>query len=247
MRWAIHFHPATPCASWCPAFRELIHRRDTDGKAEAYAGAGDKEDPAGPGQYHPSPLLEDSIRVLHLPLSTPGLHLQTLFLLNGDGRIKSTREPDPSEGPMFCLVRGTVTSAWAVREDIPQDVADQLDRLACEEPSVSCFRDAPVNAERYKSLVEGKVDSGPAFVFPEEIAQPFDTVFIEDLQLLDHNFPGCKPSEFPERTPIVAVLEDGQAVSVCFCARRADTAAEAGLETAAAFRGRGFGTRVAAA
>ena len=219
----------------------------TGGKAEAYAGAGDKEVATGAGQYHPSPSLEASIGVLHLPLTTPDLHLQTLFLLNGDGRIISTREPDPSEGPMFCLVRGTVSCAWAVRDDVRQDVADELDRLAWEEPSVSCFRDAPVNAERYKSLVKGKEDSGPAFMFPEEIAQPFDTVFIEDLQLLDHNFTGWKASEVPERTPIVAVLENGQAVSVCFCARRSDTAAEAGLETAVAFRGRGFGTRVAAA
>jgi len=33
----------------------------------------------------------------------------------------------------------------------------------------------------------------------------------------------------------------------CFCARRSDAAAEAGLETAEAFRGRGFGPRVTAA
>ena len=46
---------------------------------------------------------------------------------------------------------------------------------------------------------------------------------------------------------MVAVVEDGYAVSVCFCARRSDTAAEAGLETVAAFRGRGLGSQVAAA
>src|SRR6185436_13781001 len=44
-----------------------------------------------------------------------------------------------------------------------------------------------------------------------------------------------------------AVVEHGQAVSVCFCARRSDVAAEAGLETAAAFRGRGLAARVTAA
>ena len=37
------------------------------------------------------------------------------------------------------------------------------------------------------------------------------------------------------------MVEDGDAVSVCFCARRSSAAAEAGLETAAAFRGRGLG------
>ena len=180
-------------------------------------------------------------------MSTPDLHLQTLFLLNGDGRITTTREPDPSVGPRFCLVRGTVGCAWAVRDDVPQAVADELDRLAREEPSVVDLRAAPVNADRYKSLVEGKVGSGPACMFPEEIDQPIDTLCIEDPQLLNHNFSGWKASEVRERTPIVAVVQDGHAVSVCFCARRADSAAEAGLETAVEFRGRGFGTRVAAA
>jgi hypothetical protein len=37
--------------------------------------------------------------------------------------------------------------------------------------------------------------------------------------------------------PMMAVLVDGHAVSVCFCARRSIGAAEAGLETAPAFRG----------
>ena len=104
-----------------------------------------------------------------------------------------------------------------------------------------------MNAERYKPLVEGRADSGSAFIFPDEIAQPFDTVFIEHVQSLDHNFSGWKAGEIPERKPIVAVVEEGHAVSVCFCARRSDRAAEAGLETAAAYRGRGFGTRVVAA
>ena len=79
------------------------------------------------------------------------------------------------------------------------------------------------------------------------IAQPCGTVFIEDIQLLDHHFSGWKASEIPESTPIVAVVEEGYPVSVCFCARRSNAAAEAGLETAVAFRGRGLGPRVAAA
>ncbi len=39
----------------------------------------------------------------------------------------------------------------------------------------------------------------------------------------------------------------GHAVSACFRARRSRVAAEAGLETAGAFRGRGLGSRVTAA
>jgi hypothetical protein len=45
----------------------------------------------------------------------------------------------------------------------------------------------------------------------------------------------------------MAIVENGYPVSVCFCARRSNVAAEAGVETAARFRGRGFGPRVTAA
>ena len=178
---------------------------------------------------------------------TPDLHLQTMFLLNSDGRIQATREPEPSPGPLFSLIRGTASWVWAVRADVPQELADELDGFAREEPPVSDLRDTPMHAEQYKSLVKGEVDSGPAFRFPEAIAQPHGTVFIEDIALLDHHFSGWKASEIPWRSPIMAVVEGGHAVSVCFCARRSDVAAEAGLETAVAFRGRGLGPRVTAA
>ena len=137
-------------------------------------------------------------------MSTPNLHLQTLFLLDDDGRMIGTREPEPSPGDLFCLIRGTVDSVWAVRADVPKDVADELDRLAREESPISALRDAPAHAERYKSLVEGRVASGPAFVFPEGIDQP-QGIFIEDLQSLDHHFSGWTESEIPYRTPIVAL------------------------------------------
>ena len=180
-------------------------------------------------------------------MSTPALQLQTLFLLDGEGRISGARSPEPSPGPLFMLIRGTVNCAWAVREDVPRELADELNGLAREEPPVSDLRDAPEHAERYISLLGDGIDSGPAFTFPEPIAQPYGTVYVDDLRLLDHNFTGWTAAEIPRSSPIVAVVEDGYPVSVCFCARHSNVAAEAGLETAVAFRGRGLGPRVAAA
>jgi hypothetical protein len=74
-----------------------------------------------------------------------------------------------------------------------------------------------------------------------------DIVIVDRVEPLTRHFRGWVPEELAERAPIVAVMEDGDAVSVCFCARRSVRAAEAGLETAAAFRGRGLGPRVTAA
>ena len=118
--------------------------------------------------------LRGSVPARHPPrsaVSTPDLHLRTSFLLDGDGRIRETREPDPSPGPLFSLIRGRASRAWAVRADVPGDIADEFDRLARQEPPASDFRHAPGHAERYRSLVKGTVDSGPAYAFPEQIDQ----------------------------------------------------------------------------
>ena len=179
-------------------------------------------------------------------MSTPDLHLQTLFVLNSDGRITSTREPDPSHGPAFSLVRSTTSCSWAMHADLPQKLADELYNLTREEPPALGLRDAPAHTDRYVSLIGGRIESGPAFVFPDAVAQPVHVVFVEELRLLSPNFRGWAADETPGRSPILAVVEDGHAVSVCFCARRSDVAAEAGLETATAFRGRGFGPQVTA-
>ena len=97
------------------------------------------------------------------------------------------------------------------------------------------------------ALVGGELGSGPAFIFPESLPQLGDTEIVDELWQLESNFFGWTADEVPEASPIVAVFEGAHAVSVCFCARRASFAAEAGLEKAQPFRGRGLGPRVAAA
>ena len=179
-------------------------------------------------------------------MSTPDTYLQTLFSLNNDGRIIGTRESVQSPGPKFVLVRGTSQHVWAMRADVATDVAEELDGLASEEPLVSDLRGDPVHADRYLSLLEGKVSAGPAFTFPEDVARPVDTELIHDVRLLEHHFSGWLASDIPASLPMVALIEEGHAVSVCFCARRSDSAAEAGVETAVEHRGRGFASRVTA-
>lgn len=202
-------------------------------------------------------------------MSTPQRHLETLFILDDAGRILSTREPGPSQGPIFSLIRGPAGCAWAVRADLPQTLADELERLAQTEPPIVDLRAAPVHADRYLSLVGRHIASdrsvevepclfaGPSFTFPDVMPLlddgrsaelPDDIILIEDERLLAHNFSGWIPGEIAAgRAPLLALIEDGHPVSVCFCARSSDVAAEAGLETAAAYRGCGYGPRVTAA
>ena len=182
-----------------------------------------------------------------MPQFTPELQLQTLFVLNGAGRIVSTREPNPTAGPAFALIQGRTTCAYAVHTRVPEELAGQLVALARTEPPVQDFKDDPVHANRYMSLLRGRVDSGPAFTFPEVVPAPVDIVGVTSLSQLERHFHGWTADELPERAPILAIVEAGYAVSVCFCARRSAVAAEAGLDTAAPFRGRGLGPRVTAA
>jgi hypothetical protein len=182
-----------------------------------------------------------------LPQFTPDLQLQTLFELNGERRIVSTREPSPRPGPVLSLIRGTTKCAWAVRADVPDELARELDRLAQEERPTSDLRDAPIHADRYVSLVGGEIECGPAFTFPDAVPEPPGIIVVDDVRLLEQNFRGWVADEILGRSPIMAVVEERQALSVCFCARSSELAAEAGLETAAAFRGCGLAARVTSA
>jgi RimJ/RimL family protein N-acetyltransferase len=199
-------------------------------------------------------------RVTRHTLVTPDLHLKTLFVLNDEGRITSTREPGLSPGPLFSLVRSSIGCAWAVRADVPDDVARELDGVARQEPAPSNLRDAPVHADRYASLLADPIrpgqpgaskvhqSAGPAFRFPDTLTQSDDLVVVEDERLLQHNFRAWVAGEIAAgSSPVIAVVRDGHPVSICFSARRSDVAAEAGVETAEAFRGHGFGPRVTAA
>jgi len=178
---------------------------------------------------------------------TPELELDTLFVLNDKGRIVSTREPRSSPGPRFALIRASSHSGWAVHASVPDDQAAAVERLAREEPGVSDFQSEPEHAERYASLLGGRRDSGPSFTFPDGIAPPTGATVVEDATQLQRHLRGWTADDIASCSPIFAIVEDGHAVSVCFCARRTDAAAEAGVETGHAFRGRGLAPRVTAA
>src|SRR6266849_1093643 len=105
---------------------------------------------------------------------TSEIQLRTGFVLDEGGRIVSTREPQPTPGPLFTLVRSASSCAWAVRADVPKEVASELDRLAGEESPIKDPQAAPLHANEYLSLLEGQIVSGPAFTFPDRIAQPTD-------------------------------------------------------------------------
>jgi GNAT acetyltransferase len=171
-----------------------------------------------------------------------------MFSVDSHRRITASLESSARPAPFFVLIRGTSNVAWGVRNDLAVDVADELDRLAGEEPPVRDFQAPPLHVDKYPSLVGGQIVSGPAFRFPDEIAQSTDIALVDRLNLIERHFRGWIAEEIPWCSPIVAVMDGGYPVSVCFCAtKNSAPGVEAGLETAAAFRGRGYAARVTAA
>jgi len=170
-----------------------------------------------------------------------------MFELDSHRRITVTTEPNARPAPFFVLIRGTSSVAWGVRNDVSEEIADELDRMASKEPPVRDLQAPPLHADAYLSLVGGNIVSGPAFGFPDRIVQPADVTLVDKLEDLERNFRGWNAAEIPWCSPIVAVMDGGYPISVCFCAtRNSASAVEAGVETAPVFRGRGLAARVTA-
>ncbi|HLK17039.1 MAG TPA: GNAT family N-acetyltransferase [Fimbriimonadaceae bacterium] len=174
-------------------------------------------------------------------------HLETLFILDGRRRILSTREPNPSRGPAFILIRRADTCAWSIGAGIGDEQAREVTRLALDEHPTADFRRPPKHLEAYLEILGGEFDVGPAFEFPEFMPLVDEVAVIEDAERLQASFNGWTADELSGRSPIMAVVDDGVPVSICFCARASASIAEAGVETAPEFRGRGIAGLVTAA
>ena len=180
-------------------------------------------------------------------MSTPELQLATLYETDATGRLTTTREPAKQPAPLFALIRSTTAVAYGIRADVPDTLADELSALARDEAPVRDLREQPKHVDRYRSL--GTTESfGPAFEFPDAVAAPSDIVVVDDELALNVNFRGWVPGEIAAGCgPVMAIVVDGHPVSICFCARRSDVAAEAGVDTAPSYRGRGYAGRVTSA
>lgn len=183
------------------------------------------------------------------------IEVEALWTHDRDGRIRHVNEPGGELGPRFFFGRTAEGNLWRMRYDLFPDTIQKLEALAAEEPVHSDFRAAPRNLAAMLAVLREdqeipSVYFGPTYRFPDELPRAGDTTTIMQPNL--HVLSGMGPdwddvaAHFEARQPIVAVLEEGFAVSVCFSSRLTDRAAEAGVETLEAFRGRGYGGRVVA-
>jgi len=190
------------------------------------------------------------------------MHVEALYTHDDAGRLLRVREPNGAPAPRFFLGR---TADGSIVRRYRHDVDETL-RLALETASVSDEFRSPLDHEtraedelaRYAAILDRfapvqNSEAGPAFCFPASLPAPYDdaddavTLVTEaNADILQPLLPAWIP-DVQLSPPLLALVIDGAAVSVCGSVRITPRAHEAGVATAPAFRGRGYAPRVVAA
>lgn len=177
----------------------------------------------------------------------------TLFRQDSAGRLLVTNEPGEQPAPRLFVGRTASGNLWRFRHDLPPALVRALDGLLATEPTVTDLRQPLACFDRLRDALAAhapiaRVVAGPAWWCPEGIAppRPIPVIRITDGTTSARTFPWLA-DELAGIEPCFAVLEGGEAVAICFSSRLSPVAAEAGVETLAAYRGRGYALAVVAA
>jgi hypothetical protein len=177
------------------------------------------------------------------------VHVEALFTRNASGRLVRVNEPNGKRAPRFFLGRTSDGNDWWFRDDLAEGVVQNL-RVACARVPNRMEMQCPAGAAPFDAILGMEspirnVWSGPAFRFQDLSAKgslcvrvtPANAFVLKPhLASWSDNLEGSQP--------LYALLVDGHAVSVCASVRRTSIAHEAGVETAAAFRGNGYAMQV---
>lgn len=182
------------------------------------------------------------------------IHVSALFRHDARNRLLAVNEPGDPPPPRLFFGRTHTGHLWRFRHDLPQPLVVELDALLRAEPVATDLIQSPrclaaLQAALARHAPLSGTWSGPAWRFPDELpAFAHDVVQItpERNDLVRSVFP-VLADDLPWSQPCLAIVEDGRLASLCFSSRNTPAAAEAGVNTIEAFRGRGYAPSVAAA
>jgi RimJ/RimL family protein N-acetyltransferase len=183
------------------------------------------------------------------------IQVEALFTHDARGRLRYVNEPGGDRAPRFFFGRSREGNIWRCRDDLADVTGRTLDELASEEPVRDDLRAEPRHLDAFLAALRAdresaSIASGPAYRFPDALPLPANVTRLtrSDLYLLQLMAWDLEKAarEFEGREPYLAVVEHGVAVSLCHSARLTDQAAEAGVETVEAYRGRGYASAVVA-
>ena len=186
------------------------------------------------------------------PFELMRMHIQALYTHDDRSRVVAVNEPGGSVAPRFFLGRTLQGNLWRFRVDTTDELTAGLAECCGREPETNELPRMPVHQEEYIRLLAShapieRIWSGPAFWFSKDIAPGVLPVEISETNadLLRGGFEDWL-EDVPYRRPFMAMIEDGQAVSVCASVRITDAAHEAGVETLLKYRRRGYAVNVVA-
>jgi hypothetical protein len=181
------------------------------------------------------------------------VHVRARFTHSEDSRILFINEPGGSKtpAPRFFLGRTSVGNLWRFCSDLPDRICRRLEELCEEEQTIAVGSDElPILRHEYLKVLDEHAPAeswsgGPAYRFTKIsiTTNSFVRVTEDNSDVLKGGFEGLF-DEIPNWQPFVALVNDGQAVSVCRSARVTEAAHEAGVETLRQFRGNGYAGRV---
>ena len=187
------------------------------------------------------------------------LQVATLFVSDANGRLRYINEPGYAEAeldraPRFFMGRTLEGNVWRFRHDLPDDLVRELEQLCRAEPIAVNLTEPPRNAVAIRAALHTHApitqeECGPAYWIPDQVQIPAGVVLVAaaNAHLVAANFPWTRTSLSDVTTgPLLAAVVQDQAVSICYCARLTPRAAEAGVQTVAAERGRGYASAVVA-
>ena len=184
------------------------------------------------------------------------LHVDAEFAQDAAGDLVSTNEPAATAAPRFFVGQTALGLVVRFRRDLAPVRRRALESALSlvERTLTTAELECPLDPTPFERILSEDAplehtSVGLAFRFPPLLPPVSGTRILRDAADAEMLHPLLAPwaPDIQLSPPLVAFIVDGQAVAVCGSVRITPRAYEAGLETAPAFRGRGYAKAVVAA
>jgi RimJ/RimL family protein N-acetyltransferase len=188
-------------------------------------------------------------------------HIEALYTLDDAGDLVRVREHDGGPAPRVFIGRTRATTTHRFRFDVPAELRQAVLEATARALNTNDFATAAVTASDEITQLSAilsrsapivSTSAGPAYACPNTMFQPTRNestvvrISEDNSALLNAHFSDWI-FDVQRSPPLMAVVVNRHAVAVCASVRITTRAHEAGVETAADYRGRGFAPQVVAA
>ncbi|MFD1674405.1 GNAT family N-acetyltransferase [Alicyclobacillus fodiniaquatilis] len=175
------------------------------------------------------------------------MNFQARLLFNHDenGRLTTVNDGTNRIAPRFFLGHTKGGNVKRYLHSLGADVIEALQQATGDHDRINLAEIVHIlNRDRQLD----RIWIGPAYVFPDVRGRSTQAVRItqENQSLLQSHFSDFL-GDLAAMQPFFVIVRDGVAVSLCCSARLSSVGAEASVQTAADFRGKGYGVEVSIA